>query len=378
MEFLEGVWLYVLLFLLVITVLVFVHEMGHYSVARWNGVRVEVFSIGFGPEIFGWTDRHDTRWKISAIPLGGYVKMFGEMLTPVAGAEDESSPLSPAERAVSFNAKRLGQRVAIVAAGPIANFVFAVLVFAVLFATLGQSYTQPKVDKVLPGSVAEAAGFQPGDVFKSIDGTAIERFEDVQRIVGLRPEVPLVIVVLRNGQEVTLNATPALEEIEDRAGNKHRVGRLGVGRDSKDRVRHDPATAVWQAAKETMHITMATLTAVGQMITGARPADEIGGPIRIGKMIGDVAKYDMANVIRFAAIISINLGLINLFPIPVLDGGFLLFYLVEAIRGKPLGARAQEYGMRLGLALVLTLMAFATWNDLLYLRAFDFIKRIIT
>ncbi len=170
MGFIEGFWLYVILFLLMITVLVFVHEMGHYLVARWNGVRVEVFSVGFGPEIFGWTDRHDTRWKISAIPLGGYVKMFGEMLVPETGAEDESSPLSPEERAVSFNSKRLGQRTAIVAAGPIANFVFAVLVFAVLYSTLGQSYTLPKVDKVLPGSVAEAAGFQPAHAYQHMPG----------------------------------------------------------------------------------------------------------------------------------------------------------------------------------------------------------------
>ncbi len=379
MAFLEGAWLYVILPVLGITVLVFVHEMGHYLVARWNGVRVEVFSVGFGREIFGWTDRHDTRWKISAIPLGGYVKMFGEMLMPETGADEESSPLSPEDWAVSFHSKRLGQRSAIVVAGPLANFAFAVLVFAVLFATLGQAYTLPKVDKVLPDSVAEAAGFQPGDVFKSIDGTAIERFEDVQRIVGLRPGVRLEFVLLRDGQEVTLQATPALDEAKDKDGNIiYRRGLLGVGRDSKDRVRHDPATAVWQAAKETMHITMATLTAVGQMITGTRPANEIGGPLRIAKIIGDVAKYDMADAIRFMAIISISLGLINLFPIPVLDGGFLLFYIFEAIRGKPLGARAQEYGMRFGLALVLTLMAFATWNDLLYLRAFDFIKRLIT
>lgn len=377
MELIEGIWLYVILFLIVITLLVFVHELGHYLVARWNGVRVEVFSIGFGPEIFGWTDRHDTRWKISAIPLGGYVKMFGEMLVPADGAQSESS-LPPEQLAVSFHAKRLGQRSVIVAAGPIANFLFAILVFAVLYSTFGQAYTLPKVDKVLPDSAAEAAGLQPGDVFKRIDGAAIERFEDVQRIVGLRPDVRLEIVVLRDGREVTLHATPALEEIEDRAGNIHRVGRLGVGRDSKDRVRHDPLTAVWQAGKETFHLTFATLTAIGQMITGTRPADEIGGPLRIGKLIGDVAQNDLANVIWFMAYISINLGLINLFPIPMLDGGHLLFYIAEAIRGKPLGARAQEYGLRLGWALVLTLMVFATWNDLVYLRVFDIIKRLMT
>ncbi len=379
MELIEGIWFNVILFLILITVLVFVHEMGHYLVARWNGIRVEVFSIGFGPEVFGWNDRHQTRWKISLIPLGGYVKMFGEMLVPEKESGAEPSSLSPEERAVAFHTKRLGQRTAVVVAGPAANFLFAVVVLAFLFAISGQAYTVPRVENVLPGSAAEQAGFQPGDMFKAIDGTAIKRFEDVQRIVGLRPNVPLEIVVLRDGREVTLTATPALREMKDSRGNViQRIGQLGVRGSARESVRHDPVTAVWRAGKETVDLTFATLTAVGQMIAGTRPASEIGGPLRIAKLTGDLAQRDVAYLIWFMAYISINLGLINLFPIPMLDGGHLLFYMAELVRGKPLGARAQEYGFRFGLVLVLTLMVFATWNDLVYLRVVDFIKRLVT
>jgi regulator of sigma E protease len=377
MEILEGFWHYGIVFVIMLTVLVFVHEMGHYLVARRNGVRVEVFSIGFGPEMIGWTDRLDTRWKISLIPLGGYVKMFGETLAPdepgLAGP-----PLTSEERQVSFHHKRLGQRAAIVVAGPLANFLFAVVIFALLFSIVGQPYTLPRVDSVLPGSAADQAGLLPGDLFKAVDGTPIERFEDLQQIVSQRPETPIEIVVERDGREVRLSATPTLNEFEDSFGNVHRIGQLGVKRHGKDRVRHDPLTAVWQAGKETVRLTAATLSAVGQMIAGTRPVDELGGPLRIAKMTGDVLQVDPASMIWLMAYISINLGLINLFPIPMLDGGHLLFYVAEVVRGKPLGARAQEYGFRIGLALVLTLMVFATWNDLVQLRVVDFIKGLMT
>jgi regulator of sigma E protease len=377
MEFLEGVWQYGIVFVVMLTVLVFVHEMGHYLVARRNGVRVEVFSIGFGPELIGWTDRAETRWKISLIPLGGYVKMFGE--TPVAeepGAAD--TPLAPAEREVSFHHKRLAQRAAIVIAGPVANFLFAIVVFALLFSIVGQPFTAPRVDSVVPDSAAERAGLMPGDLFKMVDGMTIERFEDLQQIVSQRPETPIEIVVERDGREVRLTATPTLREFEDRFGNQHRVGQLGIKRHGKELVRHDPLTAVWQATKETARLTTATLAAVGQMITGVRPADELRGVLGIAKMTGDVLQVDTASMIWLMAYISINLGLINLFPIPMLDGGHLLFYIAEAVRGKPLGLRAQEYGFRIGLALVLTLMVFATWNDLVHLRVVDFIRGLVT
>lgn len=372
---------YVIPFLLILTVLVFVHEMGHYWVARRNGVRVEVFSIGFGPELFGWTDRVQTRWKISLLPLGGYVKMYGEH------AFDESAPgeaeagaaaMTEADRAVSFAHKRLGQRAAIVAAGPLANFVFAIVVFAFMFSIVGQPYTPADVGDVLPDSPAAAAGLQPGDVIREIDGSSIERFEDVQQIVQLHPETEMQFVVERDGALVRMMVRPRLAEIQDNFGNVHRVGQIGITRAAAERVRRDPLTAVWQATRETFRLTGATLTAVGQMIQGTRTAEELGGPLRIAKMSGEVAQIDMVSVFWFLAYLSINLGLINLFPIPMLDGGHLLFYAFEAARGKPLGPRVQEYGFRIGIALVLTLMLFATWNDLVHFRVVEFIKGLIT
>ncbi|HEY3919620.1 MAG TPA: RIP metalloprotease RseP [Stellaceae bacterium] len=377
---------YVFWFLVVLTVLVFVHELGHYLVARWNGVRVETFSIGFGPELFGWTDRADTRWKISAIPLGGYVKMFGDadpssmapapaqVTLPAGGARE----MTPDERAVAFHYKRLPQRAAIVAAGPIANFVFAIVALAGLFATVGQPFTLPQVGKVQDGSAAQAAGFQPGDTIVSIDGEAVERFEDVQRLVRLDPGAPLSVVIHRGDQDTTLSVTPKLSEITDRFGNKHEYGLLGIEGQRVQYVRYNPATAVMRATDETADIVGGTLQAVWQMIIGARSTDELGGPLRIAQMSGEVAQYGFSAILPFMAVLSINLGLINLFPIPVLDGGHLLFYAAEALRGRPLGQRAQEYGFRFGLALVLTLMVFATWNDLVHLRVVEFLKALVT
>jgi regulator of sigma E protease len=368
---------YIFWFLVVLTVLVFVHELGHYLVARWNGVRVEVFSIGFGPELFGWTDRAATRWKISAIPLGGYVKMFGDA-DPASMPSADVHEMTPQEREVAFHHKRLPQRAAVVAAGPVANFVFAIVALAGLFATLGQPFTPPQVGTVQDGSAAQAAGVQPGDIIASIDGEAIQRFEDVQRIVRLDPGHALSIVLHRGDKDVTVAVTPKLSEVTDRFGNKHEYGLLGIVGQGVQYVRYDPLTAVAHAAGETGDIVAGTLQAVWQMIIGARSTDELGGPLRIAQMSGEVAQYGISAILSFMAVLSINLGLINLFPIPVLDGGHLLFYAAEALRGRPLGQRAQEYGFRFGLALVLTLMVFATWNDLVHLRVVEFLKALIT
>lgn len=368
---------YIFWFLVVLTVLVFVHELGHYLVARWNGVRVEVFSIGFGPELFGWTDRATTRWKISAIPLGGYVKMFGDA-DPASMPSADVRDMTAEEREVAFHHKRLRQRAAVVAAGPIANFVFAIVALAGLFATLGQPFTPPQVGTVQVGSAAQAAGIEPGDIIASIDGTAIQRFEDVQRIVRLDPGHALSIVLHRGDKDVTVAVTPKLSEVTDRFGNKHEYGLLGIIGQGVQYVRYNPLTAVARAAGETGDIVVGTLQAVWQMIIGARSTDELGGPLRIAQMSGEVAQYGVSAILSFMAVLSINLGLINLFPIPVLDGGHLLFYAAEALRGRPLGQRAQEYGFRFGLALVLTLMVFATWNDLVHLRVVEFLKALIT
>ncbi len=368
--------IYIPAFLVLLTILVFVHEYGHYWVARRCGVRVEVFSIGFGPEIFGWTDKANTRWKISAVPLGGYVKMFGE--GEYSGGGDSGHAMSAEEEAVSFPHKSLAQRAAIVFAGPAANYIFAIIVLATLFMTLGQPQTPATVVSVNSGSAAAEAGIQIGDEFLMVNGREVERFRDVQRVVSLRPGVPMEIVVLRDGQEVKLTATPKESETKDVSGNTHKIGLLGVTGTGMQLVERGPFEAVWEAGKESIELTVDTLTAVGQIITGKRDLRELGGPVRIGQISGDTVRHGIIPFISLMALLSINLGLINLFPIPMLDGGHLMFYAIEAVRGKPLGERAQEYGFRIGLVLVLGLMLFVTINDLVNLPVFEFVKNLMT
>ena len=376
MEILSGIWTYVVPFIAVLTVLVFFHELGHFAVARRCGVRVEVFSIGFGPEIFGYTAKSGTRWKFSAIPLGGYVKMFGERSPDENG---EPHALSAEDEAVSFYAKSLGQRAAIVFAGPLANFLFAIVVLASLFMVLGEPSTPADVGEVIPGSAAEKAGLKPGDVFLEIDGSKIERFEQVRRIVQLAPGKSLAIIVRRGQQELTLTAIPDGVE-ETQFGSTQTMGRLGVSRPSGDRVfiRHDPLTAVWKATVRTYVLTGSILDALGEIVSGKRTAKELGGPIRIAQISGEMAQAGLVWIIQFTVILSINLGLINLFPIPLLDGGHLLFYAVEAIRGRPVGEKAMGYSLNVGLALILCLTVFVTWNDLVVMRVFENILKFVT
>jgi regulator of sigma E protease len=363
MTWLIGSFGYIVPFLVVLTVLVFVHELGHYLVARRNGVRVEIFSIGFGPEIFGWNDKKGTRWKFSAVPLGGYVKMFGDA-DPASMPGEHLRDMTEAEKAVSFHHKRLSQRIAVVAAGPIANFVLAVALLTVIVAVRGQQYSPPVIGEVRANTAAEAAGIKPGDTVVSIDGEQIDRFEMIQRIIELNTGTTIEIVVKRGGQMLNLRATPRMVVEHDRFGFDHKIMRLGVTPKGVEFVRRDPGTAVWYATNEAWSITAGTLKAVWQMIIGLRSSEDLSGPIGIIQLSGAVAQGGIMPLLGFAAVLSVNLGLINLFPIPVLDGGHLLFYAAEAVRGKPLGQRAQEYGFRLGLALVFMLMAFATWNDL--------------
>jgi regulator of sigma E protease len=377
LAFLHGGALYVGVFLLVLTVLVFVHEFGHYLVARCNGVRIEVFSIGFGPEIFGWWDSAGTRWKFSAIPLGGYVKMFGDADASSALPTARFGALSEAERRVAFPYKRLGQRTAIVAAGPFANFLFAVVVLTLMFMTYGQPFTPASVSQVMPGSAAAAGGIAPGDMIVRIDGQRVDRFEDVQEVVELNPNVPMTIVVRRDAKLVSLHVTPKLVVQKDRLGT-HRIGQLGIRGGVPRYVRRSPAGAVAGAVAETWNLSSTTMQALWQMVIGRRGAGELGGPLRIAELSGKVAQLGIAPLLSLIAMLSVNLGLINLFPVPVLDGGHLLFYAAEAIRGRPLGQRAQEVGFRLGVALVLTLMVFATWNDLVHTGIVDIVKRFVT
>jgi regulator of sigma E protease len=362
MDLLNLIWTNGAAFLFILTVIVFFHELGHYALARRNGVRVEVFSIGFGPEIFGWTAKSGTRWKVSLLPLGGYVKMFGEGAT--TGSGDEERELTEDEKKVSFHHKRLGQRAQVVAAGPIANFVLAIIILAGLFMTVGQRYTPAEVGKIVAGSAAAVAGFKPGDKITAIDGTNIERFEEVQRIVRMAPGQTLSMTVNRNGQVVTLRAVPKRSEIVDRFGNRSEIGLLGISRTGTGYKKHGPVSAVSEAVSETWRLSAFTLQAVGQMIMGNRSAEDLGGPIRIAQMSGQVAEVGLSSVFWFLAVLSINLGLINLFPVPMLDGGHLMFYGLEAVRGRPISERVMEIGFRIGLGLVLTLFVFVTFQDL--------------
>lgn len=396
MEFLTSIWTYTGPFILVLTVLVFVHELGHYLVARRNGVRVEVFSIGFGPEIFGWNDTHGTRWKISWIPLGGYVKFFGDVgvasrpdaeHVPGAAQGDEAgtegegdapTQLTPEQQSQSYHHKTVGQRSAISVAGPLANFLFAILLLAGLYSFVGQPFTPAEVGGINADSPAEAAGFQIGDMVIEIDGSEIERFEDMQQIVRLSLGEPMVVVVIRDQRQVVLNVVPKVTEYTDRLGNVQRIGLMGITRSGVEYIQHGPVSALYSAAKETYSITRMTLKAVGQMIIGARTADDLGGPIQIAKMSGQMAEQGIVAIIWFMAVLSINLGLINLFPVPMLDGGHLLFYLFEAIRGRPLSEKVQEFGFRIGISMILMLMLFATWNDLSKLPVFDFFAKLLS
>ena len=360
-------------FLFVLTLVVFFHELGHFLIARWAGVRVLVFSIGFGPELFGFNDRHGTRWKVSAIPLGGYVKFFGDDNAASVPDQAALAAMSEEERKHSFVHQKVGPRAAIVVAGPLANFLLAIVIFAGLFMIFGKPSTSPRVDAVQPGSAAAAAGFQPGDLVLTINGRPIDSFPDMQQIVSTSAGETLVFEVDRGGARVTLKAVPALKEIKDRFGNVIRQGQLGITRSPTPDDTHfqpvGPLKAVELGVQRTWFVVERTLSYIGGVVAGREAADQLGGPIRIAQVSGQVATEGLASLFSLAAVLSVSIGLLNLFPVPLLDGGHLLFYAIEAVRGKPLSERAQEVGFRIGLAIVVMLMIFATYNDILHLAA---------
>jgi regulator of sigma E protease len=362
---------YVIPFLFVLTVVVFFHELGHFLAARWAGVGVKVFSIGFGPELFGYTDSKGTRWKFSLIPLGGYVKFLGDENEASRTDRQALAGMTAEESGRTFAGKGVGARAFIVAAGPAANFILAIVIFAAIFSLYGRQVTTPRVDSIVAGSAAETAGFMPGDLIVSIDGVGIENFGDLQRIVSVSAGTPLSFVVDRNGSEVTLVATPELKEITDNFGNKHRVGVLGIQRSTtaEDIVaeRYSLPRAVMMALSETWFVTERTLSYLVGVIAGRESADQLGGPIRVAEVSAQVATIGFVALINLAAILSISIGLINLFPVPMLDGGHLLFFAIEAVRGRPLSERAQDIGFRIGFVAVVMLMIFATWNDIIHL-----------
>jgi regulator of sigma E protease len=354
-------------FLFVLTVVVFIHELGHFLVARWCGVKVQAFSIGFGREIWGFNDRYGTRWRLAWIPLGGYVKFIDDENGASVPSRDALERMSLSEREGAFQTKPLSQRAAVVAAGPIANFLLAIAIFSVIFAVVGVSVTAPRVDELMPGGAAEKAGFKPGDLIVSIDGTPIDSFNEMQRIVGNNADNELTFVIERDGAHLSLKAIPGRRELTDRFGNKLRVGVIGIKRTTKPQEweyrRYGPLEAVWQGVKETQFIISKTISYVRDVILGRESADQLGGPIRIAEVSGQVASAGFVPLLNLTAVLSVSIGLINLFPIPLLDGGHLLFYALEAVRRRPLSERAQEIGFRIGLTLVLMLMMYATFND---------------
>jgi regulator of sigma E protease len=366
-----GVVGYLVPFLFVLTIVVFFHELGHFLIARWNGVRVVTFSVGFGPELLGFTDRHGTRWKLAAIPLGGYVKFFGDENEASVPNAEAVQAMSPEDRRQSFFHKTVGQRAAIVAAGPIANFILAIVIFAAVFATYGRQSSTARIDTVQAGSAAADAGFQAGDVVLSIDGRQVSSFSDMQRIVGANAGRTLEFQVERGGTPVTLRATPVLKEGKDGFGNKYCQAILGVSRSmAPGDIRTEkvnPFTAVAMGTAETWFIIERTFSYLTGIFAGRECADQLGGPIRIAQISGQVASVSFAALMHLTAMLSVSIGLLNLFPVPLLDGGHLLFYGIEAARGRPLSERAQEIGFRIGLALVLMLMIFATFNDIIHL-----------
>ena len=366
-----GVVEYVIPFLFVLSLVVFFHELGHFLIARWCGVRILVFSIGFGPELVGFNDRYGTRWKISAIPLGGFVKFFGDDNAASVPDNERLASMDARERTQSFMFQPVAKRAAIVVAGPLANFLLAIVIFAGVFMLYGKQTMSARVDSVQPGSAAADAGFKPGDLVVAINGHGVDSFADMQRVVGANAGEPLAVTVDRDGAQLVLTATPTLKEVKDNFGNVQRVGILGISRSMapEDLKLHPvaPPQAVWLAVQETWSVIDRTMSYIGGVIAGREAANQLGGPIRIAQMSGQVASFGFVPLIQLAAVLSISIGLLNLFPIPLLDGGHLLFYIIEGIRGRPLSERAQEVGFRIGLAIVLMLMIFATFNDIVHL-----------
>ncbi|MFA5040371.1 MAG: RIP metalloprotease RseP [Bdellovibrionales bacterium] len=368
---------YALPFIVVISAVVFVHEFGHYLAARACGIRVESFSIGFGRKLFGWTDKSGTVWQVACLPLGGYVKMFGD--ADAASTPDESvKTMTEAEKKISFFHQNVGKRMIVVGAGPLSNYLFAIIALAVLFMFWGQPFSPPVVSALMEKSVAERGGLLAGDKVLSIDGKEIIRFEDIKRIIGMNSGVPAEVVVDRAGEQKTFTLTPEISVQKDRFGGEQRVGRIGIYSEKIERIKRSPLQAIYYATIESWNISADTLAAVGQIIKGTRGSEEIGGPLRIAEMSGRIAQDGFWALVWFTAIISINLGLINIFPVPLLDGGHLLFFSLEKLLGRPINEKAQETGLRIGFVLVVSLMLFATWNDLVHLEIISKITKIFS
>lgn len=352
--------------LVVLTAVVFIHEMGHFLVARWCGIRIAAFSVGFGRELAGFTDRRGTRWKVSAVPLGGYVRFEGDENAASVPDTQAMAQVPESERIGLFHFAPLWKRAAVVLAGPVANFLLAILVFTVVFSTFGRPLVLPIAQTIMPGSAAERAGLKPGDRIISVDGETIESFSELQGIVMLSAGERLKLVVDRGGERLTLSAVPERQEQPDNLGGTHRIGLLGLTAGGKVEITRDPPLqALRGGIRETAMIIDRTLTYIDRLVRGRETTDELSGVIRVAQVSGAVAANGgLPGLVYLTAVLSVSIGLFNLFPIPMLDGGHLLFYAIEAIRGRPLSPRLQDIGFRIGFALVIMLFIFVTINDI--------------
>lgn len=384
---------YALPFLIVLSVLVFVHEFGHYIVGRWCGVKAVAFAIGIGPELCGYTDKRGTRWKLCLFPLGGYVQFLGD--DDIASTSSKGADkLSEEERSHTLEGRPLWQRMATVAAGPLINVLYAILVIAAIFTLRGEAYTPPIVGGIVEDKPAAAAGLEPDDRILAIDGVGVETFQDIQRIITVNAGTPAVFTIARGGdvnlepdeqesadiETLSIAVTPEVLHREDRFGFKHSMGRVGIAsvEDNTALKTYPVHKALVAAVGETWDITAATFKALGQMITGLRSPEELGGILRIGAYAKQFSESGLVALSMFSAILSINLAIVNLMPIPVLDGGHLLFGLYEAIFRRPMSEKVQEYALRLGITTVVCFMLFATWNDLVQLKIVDYLVGLVT
>lgn len=355
-------WFIAVAFLCAIGPLVFIHELGHYLVARWFGVGAEQFSIGFGREVAGWSDKRGTRWKVGWLPLGGYVKFVGDM--NAASQADADAELSVGQRSMAFHNKPWWQRFLIVLAGPAANFILAIAIFAAFFVAFGRPATNPIAQVVTPGSAAEMAGIRVGDRILDVAGQGTDSLEDIARIVSIRPGEQVAIRYQRGEAVATTDALLQVEEVKDQFGQSFRIGRLGIGQERREFEKVGILQAIPAATGYTFALTRSMIDGLWQIISGRRSTKDLGGPLKMAQIAGQQASLGLFEFIQLVALFSINLGFINLLPVPMLDGGHLVFYAAEAVRRKPVSIRAQEWAFRGGLAMLLALLIFTTFNDL--------------
>lgn len=365
MEFISSILFNLAAFIFVLTIIVFAHEFGHYIVAKLSGVKVEQFSIGFGRELFGFNDKSGTRWKFCLWPLGGFVKMFGDINPASVPDKENLTNMTEEEKKLAFHTKSLPIKAAVVAAGPLANFIFALILLAGYFVYYGKPETKPIISDIIKDSAAQKAGFLVGDEIISMDGTKTSSFGDIQRIIALNTGSIINFQIKRSNENITINTAPIMKLRKDIFGNELKLPTLGIASNEIKLTELGFFESLGEASLEIYHISVSTLKALGQMVTGSRDLSEITGPIGIAKYSGQSANSGAATLIWFMVILSVNLGLVNLFPIPVLDGGHLLYYSIEAVRGKPMADKYQLFGFRIGIAIVISLAVFAVINDII-------------